>query len=148
MLRWFHGSISGKVARHAHVPNLLIGPEGRDFVAAATGEINLRRVLVPVTAHPHRGSMVTCPKNMLDSQCLTRASQVLAANLEIAPGGQSNTPTALSSGTTEPPLALQCVGIGQAVASEGDQTRTPPGMFRKISCWTVRDLDECGINHH
>jgi nucleotide-binding universal stress UspA family protein len=50
--RWLHGSVSEAVVRQSHVPTLLIGPGGHGFVSTATGEIRLRRVLVPVTEHP------------------------------------------------------------------------------------------------
>ena len=50
--RWLHGSVSEDFARRTHVPTLLIGPEGRSFVDAKTGQMSLRRILLPVVPTP------------------------------------------------------------------------------------------------
>jgi nucleotide-binding universal stress UspA family protein len=43
----FAGSIAEAVARNARVPTLIVPNHGRGFVDAATGAIDLRRVLIP-----------------------------------------------------------------------------------------------------
>lgn len=50
--RWLAGSVSEEVARRTHVPALFIGPASRGFVDEATGDMRLRRVLVPVAQDP------------------------------------------------------------------------------------------------
>lgn len=50
--RWLNGSVSEDVARRTHVPTLLIGPDGHGFIDARSGDMSLRRILVPVTPTP------------------------------------------------------------------------------------------------
>ena len=53
--RWVSGSISEEMARHSHLPTLLIGPEAYPFVDEATGALALNKILVPVTLDPAPG---------------------------------------------------------------------------------------------
>ena len=53
--RWMGGSISDEVMREAQVPALLLGPQARGFVDLASGELTLRRALLPVDALPAPG---------------------------------------------------------------------------------------------
>jgi nucleotide-binding universal stress UspA family protein len=50
--RWLHGSVSQEIAKRTHVPTLLIGPDSGGFVEAQTGQMQLRRILLPVTPTP------------------------------------------------------------------------------------------------
>jgi nucleotide-binding universal stress UspA family protein len=50
--RWIHGSVAEDVLRRTHVPSLLIGPECQGFVEPKSGEIKLRRILVPIAPAP------------------------------------------------------------------------------------------------
>ena len=50
--RWLSGSVSEEIARHTHVPTLFIGPNTQGFVEAATGEMSLEHILVPVAHSP------------------------------------------------------------------------------------------------
>jgi len=50
---WLNGSVSEIVARHSAAPTLFIAPGARGFVSQVTGEINLRRALVPIDFSPH-----------------------------------------------------------------------------------------------
>jgi nucleotide-binding universal stress UspA family protein len=50
--RWLNGSVSEDMATRTHVPTLMIGPKSRPFVDPATGELSLKRVLLPVAATP------------------------------------------------------------------------------------------------
>src|SRR5271166_5860114 len=49
---WLRGSVSEIVARHSAVPTLFIAPGARGFVSQVSGEIRLRRALVPVDVSP------------------------------------------------------------------------------------------------
>jgi nucleotide-binding universal stress UspA family protein len=50
--RWLHGSVTEDILEHAHVPCLMIGPEGHGFVDPESGRLRLRRILVPVAPEP------------------------------------------------------------------------------------------------
>lgn len=49
---WLNGSVSEIVSRHSAVPTLFIAPGARGFVSQVTGEIRLRRALVPIDFSP------------------------------------------------------------------------------------------------
>jgi nucleotide-binding universal stress UspA family protein len=49
---WLKGSVSEIVSRHAAIPTLFIAPGARGFVSQITGDIGLRRALVPVDFSP------------------------------------------------------------------------------------------------
>jgi nucleotide-binding universal stress UspA family protein len=54
--RWLSGSVSEGIARQSHLPTLFVGPTARPFVDSASGDLSLKRILIPV-AHapsPHR----------------------------------------------------------------------------------------------
>jgi nucleotide-binding universal stress UspA family protein len=49
---WLRGSVSESVSRRAAIPTLFIAPGARGFVDQVTGDIRLRRALVPVDSSP------------------------------------------------------------------------------------------------
>jgi nucleotide-binding universal stress UspA family protein len=49
---WLDGSVSEIVTRHSAMPALLIAPGARGFVNQVTGEIKLRRALMPIDFSP------------------------------------------------------------------------------------------------
>lgn len=51
--RWLHREIALPVVREAALPALFVPPDTRGFVEAATGNLQLRRILVPLDRHPH-----------------------------------------------------------------------------------------------
>ncbi len=69
--RWLNGSVAEDVARRTHVPTLLIGPDSRGFVDARSGEVSLRRVLVPLTAPPSPVWALELLSSLLSSAGLT-----------------------------------------------------------------------------
>jgi nucleotide-binding universal stress UspA family protein len=50
--RLVYGSKAEEIARRTHVPAIFIGPKARGFVDEDSGEIRLRRILVPVAHSP------------------------------------------------------------------------------------------------
>ena len=52
MDHWLNGSVAEIVSRHSAVPALFIAPGARGFVSQITGEIRLRRALVPIDFSP------------------------------------------------------------------------------------------------
>lgn len=50
--RWLHGSVAEKLARHAGIPTLFVPAQARGFVDQNRGELQLRRVLIPVDREP------------------------------------------------------------------------------------------------
>lgn len=51
--RWLYREVALPVARQARLPALFVPPDADGFVAAATGAVRLRRVLLPIDRHPH-----------------------------------------------------------------------------------------------
>lgn len=50
--RWMRGSVAEEVLKRTHVPSLWIGPDSPGFVDARTGQMTLRRILMPVAPEP------------------------------------------------------------------------------------------------
>ena len=50
--RWLHGSVAEHLARHAKVPTLFVPARARGFVEPESGDIHIRRILVPIDHHP------------------------------------------------------------------------------------------------
>lgn len=70
---WVGHTVSEPVARRAGRPTLFL-PEGcRSFVDAATGQVSLRRVLVPVTEHPDPALGVDATARLLRTLGVTDA---------------------------------------------------------------------------
>lgn len=51
--RWQHQTVAEPVARESHTPTLFVPTHVEGFVSAETGELNLRRVLIPVNEKPN-----------------------------------------------------------------------------------------------
>jgi nucleotide-binding universal stress UspA family protein len=49
---WLRGSVSEAVSRRSSVPTLFMAPGARNFVSQVTGDIRLRRALIPVDFSP------------------------------------------------------------------------------------------------
>lgn len=56
--RWLHGSAAEALSRASAVPTLFVPAKARGFVDAARGEINLRRVLIPIDHAPKPAAAV------------------------------------------------------------------------------------------
>jgi nucleotide-binding universal stress UspA family protein len=50
--RWLHGSIAEVVSRRAATPTLFVAPGARGFVDQLSGQLRLRRVLIPIDHAP------------------------------------------------------------------------------------------------
>ena len=50
--RWQHQTVAEPVARESHTPTLFVPTHVEGFVSTETGEVNLRRVLIPVSKKP------------------------------------------------------------------------------------------------
>jgi nucleotide-binding universal stress UspA family protein len=51
--RWLYHEVALPVARQSQLPALFVPPDAEGFVDAATGEVRLHRILVPIDRHPH-----------------------------------------------------------------------------------------------
>lgn len=51
--RWLYREVALPVARQSQLPALFFPQDATGFVEPATGEVRLRRILVPVDRHPH-----------------------------------------------------------------------------------------------
>ena len=70
--RWLVGSVSEDMARHSHLPTLLIGPDAYPFVDEATGALALDDILVPVTMDPAPGRALLMPDHLTGALGATR----------------------------------------------------------------------------
>lgn len=71
--RWLSGSVSEEVARQTHIPTLFFGPNARGFVDAATGEIRLQRILVPIAHSPSPALTLSVLSDVMESIGASRA---------------------------------------------------------------------------
>jgi nucleotide-binding universal stress UspA family protein len=46
--RWLKGSVAETIARHARAPTLFVAPGTRPFIRQVTGDIQIRRAIVPI----------------------------------------------------------------------------------------------------
>jgi nucleotide-binding universal stress UspA family protein len=83
--RWLHGSVSEEVPRRAHVPTLLIGPDSRGFVEAQTGQMRLRRILLPVAPSPSPARTLDLLSSLLSPFGVARDSFELIHVAEAGP---------------------------------------------------------------
>jgi len=52
LARWLHGEVAEPLARKSRAMTLFLPYEGRGFVSPETGEVTLRRILLPVAREP------------------------------------------------------------------------------------------------
>src|SRR5262249_58396563 len=55
---WLHGSVAEAVFRRSAIPTLFIAPGARGFVDQVSGDVQLKRVLVPVDFSPPPGRAI------------------------------------------------------------------------------------------
>jgi nucleotide-binding universal stress UspA family protein len=89
--RWLHGSVSEDVARRVHVPTLLIGPHSRGFVAEQSGQLSLRRILLPVVPTPSPARALDMLSELLSPVGVTRDSFELMHIANTLPEGLADT---------------------------------------------------------
>ena len=64
--RWLYQEVAAPLARRARVPALFVPPDIDGFVDAATGEVRLTRILLPIDRHPHPGAAVELVPALVD----------------------------------------------------------------------------------
>ncbi len=101
---WLRGSVSEIVARRASAPTLFIAPGARGFISQVTGDIRLRRALVPVDFSPAPGNAIRIVQRM--AKLLTGEAIDLhllhvgnsAPRLRVSPNSPPLPPVMLRSG--------------------------------------------------
>ncbi|HEY7242876.1 MAG TPA: universal stress protein [Xanthobacteraceae bacterium] len=73
--QWLNGSVSEIVARHSAAPTLFIAPGARGFVSPVTGDLKLRRALIPIDFSPRADKAINTVALM--GRLLTGAEIVL-----------------------------------------------------------------------
>jgi len=119
---WMKRKVAEPLARGAGEPTLLVPEDSRGFVDPGTGQVALRRVLVPVAMHP-------APRRALD------AAMAIAGRLN---GGAEVAFTLLHVGTpsTEPSVEAPA-GEGwtcERITREGDVVGTIAHMAQAMRC--------------
>jgi len=72
--RWLSGSVSEELASHSHVPTLFFGPNARGFVDSTTGQMWLKRILMPIAQTPSPTLALTTLNTFLASLGVASAS--------------------------------------------------------------------------
>jgi nucleotide-binding universal stress UspA family protein len=94
--RWLHGSVAEAVSRRAAKPTLFIAPGVRSFVDQLSGQLQLRRVLVPVDHVP----APSAPLNAIEAFVQPLTGDDLAIDLlhvgTVAPAVQRASPAAVA----------------------------------------------------
>jgi nucleotide-binding universal stress UspA family protein len=85
--RWLHAATAEPIARRAHEMTLFIPPGAGGFVSAETGEVTLRRILVPVDRAPAPQPAVDATAALLGGVGCAEASVVL-----LHVGAEANLP--------------------------------------------------------
>ena len=96
--RWLSGSVSEEVARQTHIPTLFFGPKARGFVNAATGQMQIERILVPIAHSPSPVLTLSVLNNLCSS---IGSSQTSIQLLHVG-----NEPPALAEMVLAPPVEL------------------------------------------
>ena len=61
---WLRGSVSEIASRHSSVPTLFVAPGARGFVSQVSGDIRLRRALVPIDFSPPPGKAIEAARRI------------------------------------------------------------------------------------
>jgi len=62
--RWLKGSVAEIIARHAHAPTLFVAPGTRPFMRQITGDIQIRRALVPIDSFANAARAIAIAKHL------------------------------------------------------------------------------------
>src|SRR5262249_23693841 len=85
---WLQGSVAEAVFRRSAIPTLFIAPGARGFVDQVSGDVQLKRVLVPVDFSPPPGRAIAAIQRF--GRLLTRRCG--AAGLLTSAGGSRGCP--------------------------------------------------------
>jgi len=87
--RWLHRNIAEKIARRSGEMTLFVPRHQRGFVSGDSGELGLRRILVPVGNEPHPQSAIDAAAGLLDllgvASCELRTLHVRESDDQEAP---------------------------------------------------------------
>jgi nucleotide-binding universal stress UspA family protein len=62
--RWLKGSVAEIIARHARAPTLLVAPGTRPFIRQVTGDIQIRRAIVPMDSFANAARAIALAKRV------------------------------------------------------------------------------------
>jgi nucleotide-binding universal stress UspA family protein len=110
---WLKGSVAEAVFRRSTLPTLFITPGARGFIDQISGDIQLRRVLVPVDFTPSPGpALETVQQFCTLLTGTTVAVDILHVGEEAPP-----LPTASPGGRLLPPVMLRSGNVVQAIVN-------------------------------
>ena len=107
---WLRGSVSETVSRRSSVPTLFVAPGARGFVSQVSGDIRLRRALVPVDFSPAPGKAIKAVQRI--GKLLTGADIVV----HLLHVGRS-APSVHVASLNSPPLPPVMLRYGNVVKS-------------------------------
>jgi nucleotide-binding universal stress UspA family protein len=62
--RWLKGSVAEVIARHARAPTLFVAPGTRPFIRQVTGDIQIRRAIVPIDSFANAARAIALAKRV------------------------------------------------------------------------------------
>jgi nucleotide-binding universal stress UspA family protein len=107
---WLRGSVSEIVSRHSAIPSLFLAPGARGFVSPVSGELQLRRALVPIDYSPRADKAIEAARRL--AALLTGGGIVL----HLVHVGSSAPPLpATSAGHHLPPVMLRHGNVASTI---------------------------------
>lgn len=109
--RWMRGSVSEVVLRRLAIPALFVTQGARSFVSQINGDIQLRRILIPVDFSPVPGEAVEVVQDFVE----LISGQNVALHLLHVGRTVPPLPAELSGGTLLPPVILRSGNVVEAI---------------------------------
>src|SRR4029450_2195387 len=106
---WLPGSVAGAVFRRSAIPTLFIAPGARGFVDQVSGDVKLRRALVPVDFSPPADRTVDIIQRL--RQLLTGANIAV----DLLHVGEAAPPVDAVSSNALPPVILRSGHVVQSI---------------------------------
>jgi nucleotide-binding universal stress UspA family protein len=109
--RWLKGSVAELIARHARAPTLFVAPGTRPFIGQVTGDVQIRRAIVPIDSLANAARAIALAKRVGDLLAGTDIT------LDLLHVGRSVPPVPAKSSKSAhlPPVMLRAGGIVKTI---------------------------------
>jgi nucleotide-binding universal stress UspA family protein len=106
---WLQGSVAEAVFRRSAIPTLFIAPGARGFVDQVSGDVKLRRALVPVDVSPAPGRAIEA---IQEFGLLLTGADIVVDLLHV---GEATPPLRAVSSTGLPPVILRSGNVVKSI---------------------------------
>jgi nucleotide-binding universal stress UspA family protein len=106
---WLQGSVAEAVFRRSAIPTLFIAPGARGFVDQVSGDVKLRRALVPVDVSPAPGRAI---ETIQEFGLLLTGADIVVDLLHV---GEATPPLRAVSSTGLPPVILRSGNVVKSI---------------------------------